>query len=88
MQDKHIGSGLNKIVEEIKSCRGMMNGSYRHFIPRFFSFTVVLKNVNYTTSQIESTNPDGGINGGLNGGLNKTQQKIIDLILDNPLITT
>jgi predicted HTH transcriptional regulator len=51
-----------------------------------------LKNVNYTASQIESTNPDGRINGGLkrglNGGLNETQQKIIDLILDNPLITT
>jgi len=86
------GSGLNKIVEETKK----LPGYDERFMPTFYStvssFTVVLKNVNYTASQIESTNPDGGINGGLkrgiNGGLNETQQKIIDLILDNPLITT
>ena len=86
------GSGLNKIVEETKK----LPGYDERFMPTFYStvsyFTVVLKNVNSTASQIESTNPDGGMNGGLkrglNGGLNETQQKIIDLILDNPLITT
>jgi ATP-dependent DNA helicase RecG len=86
------GSGLNKIVEETKKLPGYDD----KFMPTFYStassFTVILKNVNYTTNQTEHHVSDGGINGeykrGLNGGLNETQQMIIDLITGNSMITT
>jgi predicted HTH transcriptional regulator len=44
----------------------------------------VLKNVNYTGDQ----ETDFGINFGINFGLNETQQRIIDLLIENPLVTT
>ena len=86
------GSGLNKIVEETKKLPGYDD----KFIPTFYStvssFTAILKNVNYAANQTEHPNSDGGINGGLkrglNGGLNETQQRIISLVLEKPMITT
>ncbi|MDR3119838.1 MAG: putative DNA binding domain-containing protein [Clostridiales bacterium] len=86
------GSGLNKIVEETQK----LPGYDERFMPAFYStissFTVILKNVNYSESQTENRVSDGGINGGLkrgiNGGLCEAQQKIIALLLENPMITT
>jgi hypothetical protein len=63
------GSGLNKIVTETQK----LPGYDERFMPEFFSttssFTVVLKNVNYT-----GESDAGGINGGINFGINNRQQ--------------
>jgi ATP-dependent DNA helicase RecG len=86
------GSGLWKILNETKKLYGYSDKFQPVFYSTHSSFTVVLKNVNYSESQIESRDSGGGINGGLkrgiNGGLNEAQQNIINLILENPMITT
>ncbi|MCL1874704.1 MAG: winged helix-turn-helix transcriptional regulator [Synergistaceae bacterium] len=78
------GSGLKKIVTETKK----LPGYDEHFLPEFYStvssFTVVLKNVNYTGSQADNRNTDFGIK----GGINETGRKIIELLSTNPTITT
>jgi len=76
------GSGLKKIVSETKK----LPGYDERFLPEFYStvssFTVALKNVNYTGNQ------NGvGISVGINVGINETQKKITDLMIENPAIT-
>ena len=86
------GSGLKKIVNETKNLHGYSD----KFLPEFYSthssFTVILKNVNYTDNKTENHNADFGINCGLNFGincgLNKTQQNILKMLFENPVITT
>ena len=74
------GSGLNKIIEETQK----LPGYDERFAPEFYStissFTVVLKNVNYTTNNKIS---NGGMNGGLIGGINESQKKIILFLSEN-----
>ena len=86
------GSGLRKIVNETKKLYGYSD----KFVPEFYSthssFTVVLKNVNYSANQTVNRNGDGGIKRGLNGGIkrgiNEIQQNIINLLSENPIATT
>ena len=86
------GSGLKKIVNETKKLHGYSD----KFLPEFYSthssFTVVLKNVNYSANQTANLNADFGINCGLNFGINcginKTQQNILKMLFENPIITT
>jgi ATP-dependent DNA helicase RecG len=77
------GSGLEKIINETKKLPGYSN----RFMPEFYStvssFTVVLKNVNYTDTQDSNI----GINIGINVGINKTQKEIIDMMTINPSIS-
>ncbi len=47
------------------------------------SFTVVLKNVNYSGEQSDSDS-----DGGISGGLNEAQQDILKLLAENPTVTT
>ena len=74
------GSGLNKIIEETRK----LPGYDERFAPEFYStissFTVVLKNVNYTTNDKTS-------DGGLIGGINESQKKIILFLSENPEAT-
>ena len=86
------GSGLKKIVNETKKLYGYSDKSVPEFYSTHSSFTVVLKNVNYSSSR--SVNHDGGggtkrgLNGGIKRGLNEMQQNIINQLSENPLITT
>jgi predicted HTH transcriptional regulator len=86
------GSGLKKIVNETKKLHGYSDDFLPEFYSTHSSFKVVLKNVNYTDTQDDNRDLEGGLNGGLkraiNGGLNDTQQEIIFLILENSMITT
>ena len=86
------GSGLNKIIEETQKLPGYCDRLMPTFYSTISSFTVILRNVNYSANQPASRGPGGEINGGLNGGLkrglNETQQSIIDLVVENSVITT
>ena len=79
------GSGLNKIMEETQK----LPGYDERFTPEFYStvssFTVVLKNVNYTDEQTDVKSV--GINDGINIGINETQKKIIELLIERPDVT-
>ena len=81
------GSGLRKIVNETKKLHGYAD----KFVPEFYSthssFTVVLKNVNYTDNQTANRQDDVGLSVGINVGINETQKKIIGLMIENPIIT-
>ncbi len=85
------GSGLKKIVAETK----MLPGYSERFLPGFYSttssFTVVLKNVNYSDEQAPAHGSDVGIsvgvNDGKNVGINETQQNILKLFVENPMIS-
>jgi ATP-dependent DNA helicase RecG len=78
------GSGLEKIINETKK----LPGYAEQFLPGFYSsissFTVVLKNVNYTSKQSDDVGLGVGLNVGLSVGINETQKKIIDIIISNP----
>ena len=86
------GSGLRKIVAETKKLYGYSEKFQPEFYSTTTSFTVVLKNVNYTASQNTERHVDGGISGGLkrgiNGGLNELQQNILALLSKNSEIKT
>ncbi|MCL2150559.1 MAG: putative DNA binding domain-containing protein [Dehalococcoidia bacterium] len=75
------GSGLNKIIEETQK----LPGYDEHFKPEFYStissFTVVLKNVNYTDAQTDMQ----GV--GINVGITETQKRIIKILIEHSDIT-
>jgi ATP-dependent DNA helicase RecG len=85
------GSGLRKIVNETKKLYGYSDKFQPEFYSTHSSFTVVLKNVNYSENQFANRQGDVGINGGINVGINvginETQKKIIDIMIENPSIT-
>lgn len=79
------GSGLKKIINETRKLPGFRD----EFLPEFYStsstFSVILKNVNYSTHE---NNPSlDGINDGINKGTNIAEQ-IIVLIKNQGRITT
>jgi ATP-dependent DNA helicase RecG len=91
------GSGLEKIINETKKLPGYSG----RFLPEFYSttssFTVVLKNVNYTGDRSDERNGAGvgirvgntvGICVGNAVGLNETRQRIIELMNARPDIKT
>ena len=86
------GSGLRKIVNETRKLYGYTDMYKPTFYSTHSSFTVVLKNVNYTENKTEDHDGDGGlkrgINGGIKRGLNGVQKNIINLLIENPTITT
>ena len=85
------GSGIKKIVAETEKIPGYSEKFKPEFYSTTSSFTVVLKNVNYTESQPREQSTDFGINGeinfGINFGINETQKKIIALLIENPNAT-
>ena len=80
------GSGLNKIVEETEK----LSGYDEQYKPTFYStassFTVRLKNVNYSYVQ-KPEHSSVGKDFGKDFGINETQAKIIRLLVENPKIT-
>jgi ATP-dependent DNA helicase RecG len=79
------GSGLNKILQETQKLHGYDERYSPEFYSSVSSFTVILKNVNYTDGQADVKSV--GINDGINIGINETQKKIIELLINQPEFT-
>jgi len=85
------GSGLEKIINETKKLPGYSESFKPEFYSTVSSFTVVLKNVNYSDDQKNNGGINGGLNGVINGdikfGISETQKKIISFFIENPKAT-
>jgi len=91
------GSGLEKIINETKKLPGYSELLQPEFYSTTSSFTVVLKNVNYTVkSNARGINGGfkrgiSGLNGGIKRGIkceiNEIQQKILKLLVEDPALT-